>query len=69
MLSAKKEGKDIFEKQKILKEASRKHIEELEKLKNNIPDKFEWTPEKDSPTNLNLWTTIDTSIAIRSKTL
>ena len=69
LVFAKKEGKDISEKQKIFRQASLKHLEELEKLKNNVPDKFEWAPEKDSPTNLNLWTTINTSIAIRNKTL
>lgn len=69
LLSAKKERKDVSEKQKIFRQESLKHIEELYKLKNSTPGKFLWTPEKSKSTLLNIHSLIDTSISIRKKYL
>jgi hypothetical protein len=69
LLSAKKEGKDISEKQEIFRQGSLKHIEELYKLKKTTPGEFLWTPEKSKPTRLNIRFLIDTSENIRKKYL
>src|SRR3989344_40317 len=69
LVFAKKEGKDISEKQKIFRQASLKHLEELNKLKNSTPEEFLWTPEKAKPTRLNIRSLIDTSENIRKKYL
>lgn len=66
---AKSEGKDIREKRKLLNEASQKHIEILKKLSNELPDKFEWKPEKAKPTLIPIKEDIMRSITIRSKYL
>jgi len=62
-------GKNISEKQQVLTEAAGKHIEELERLKSFVPRKFEWVPEKDSPTILNLEDNLNEAINIRQKSL
>lgn len=62
---AKSEGKDISQKREILKNVSQKHIEVLSKLKNEVPEKIEWRPEKISPTFINLWNDIKISISKR----
>jgi len=67
--SAKDNGKNISEKEKILEDAAEKHIEEFTKLKSIVPSVFDWTPERDSPTTLNLWESLDTSIKLRVKRL
>ncbi len=69
LLSAKKEGKDISEKQKIFRQESLKHLEELNKLKNSTPEEFLWTPEKSKSIRLNIRSLIDTSENIRKKYL
>jgi len=69
LIKAKKEGKDIIQKQKILKEGALKHIEVLRKTKQYVPETFVWQPERLSPTILNLWKSIEESIAIRNKYL
>ena len=69
LLSAKKEGKDISEKQEIFRQESLKHLEELNKLKNSTPEEFLWTPEKAKPTRLNIRSLIDASENIRKKYL
>jgi len=69
LVSAKKEGKDISEKQEIFRQESLKHLEELNKLKNSTPEEFLWTPEKAKPTRLNIRSLIDTSENIRKKYL
>src|SRR3989344_5160596 len=69
LVSAKKEGKDISEKQEIFRQESLKHLEELIKLKNSTPKEFLWTPEKAKPTRLNIRSLIDTSENIRKKYL
>ena len=65
--SASKNGKNISAKQNLLKAAAGKHIEELKKIKNAVPESFEWAPEKDKPTNLELWKSIDRAINVREK--
>lgn len=67
LLSAKKEGKSIEEKRKILSLASLKHKEVLEEIKNKIPETFVWTPEKTEKITLNLHEEIDSVILLRSK--
>jgi hypothetical protein len=64
---AHKENKNTIQKQKILKEASLKHVEILNKLKNELPENFIWSPEKSSPTRINIKQNIDKSIEIRTK--
>ena len=69
ILSAKKNGKNTIDKEKLLKEAAEKHIEELTKLKQNLPPSFEWRPEKQQPRILNLSEAFENSIEIRQKVL
>jgi len=69
LLSAKNNGKNISEKKKVLKRAAQKHIEELVKIKDDAPATFNWTPEKEKPTTLNIWESIDKSIKLRQKRL
>jgi len=69
LVKASLRRKNISEKQKILIEAVEKHIEELEKLKSFVPRKFEWVPEKESPTILNLEDNLNEAISIRQKSL
>lgn len=58
-------GKNISEKENILKEASLKHQEVLRVIKEDIPEDFIWSPEKIEPTHLLLWKNIDVAIAVR----
>lgn len=69
LTSARKHGKDIVEKSQTFKRASQKHIEELEKMKKNIPEVFEWKPEKGRPSNLDLGGLISRSAEIRKLAL
>lgn len=66
---AKNENKDIGQKEKILKEASLKHIEVLSSLKLELPETFIWVPEKESQTTLRLLEAVNESIKIREKSL
>lgn len=69
LVSARRNNKNISEKEKILKEAAAKHIEELSEMKEGTPENFNWVPEKDKPTFLSLWQAIDNAISIREKAL
>lgn len=69
LIAAQKEGKLIAEKQKLLQEATQKHIEVLEKIKNNVPKTFYWQPEKSNATQLDLWKVINRSEELRKKEL
>lgn len=69
LLLAHKNGKNISEKETILEDAAQKHIKEITKIKINVPSVFQWLPERESPTKLNLWESLDTSIKIRQKRL
>ena len=69
LLSAKSNGKNTVDKEKLLKEAAGKHIEELRKLKIALPPTFEWKPEKQQSKTLNLLEAFGSSIRIRQETL
>lgn len=47
--------------------ASQKHIEELEKMKFNLPKSFIWRPEEEEITELNLWRDIENAKKIRKR--
>ncbi len=66
---AEREDKNIANKKNILQNAALKHIEVLELLKSEVPEKFEWKPEKSPPTILNLKEAILKSIEIRKNNL
>ena len=67
--SAEKNGKNIFQKKAVLKEASQKHIEILKGMEVNAPDVFNWQPEKALPTTLGIKGAIEYSINVRKKDL
>lgn len=67
--NAKKEGKDISLNRKILSKAAEKHIEILKRLSSDLPQEFEWKPEKDKPTVIHIKKEIENSISIREKYL
>ncbi|OGH16060.1 MAG: hypothetical protein A3C30_00610 [Candidatus Levybacteria bacterium RIFCSPHIGHO2_02_FULL_40_18] len=69
ILSAKKNGKNTTDKKKLLKEAAEKHIEELLKLKQNLPQTFKWRPEKQQGRTLNLSEAFENSIRVRQEAL
>lgn len=69
LLFARKNGKNILEKEITLGKAAQKHIEELTRVKRTVPSVFDWTPERDHPTTLNLWERLDASINVREKRL
>lgn len=69
ILSAKKNGKNTTDKEKLLKEAAEKHIEELSKLKQNLPATFEWEPERQHPQTLNLQEAFENYIKARQEVL
>lgn len=66
---ARIEGKNVTQKESILKNASLKHIEILTFIKSFVPNEFIWTPEKSAPTRLNFQRTIEESISIKGKNL
>lgn len=67
--SAKRNKKNTSEKRKILGNAAAKHVEVLAGLESQLPNKFNWTPEKSNPTIINFTETLNNSIKIRSKFL
>ena|SRR3990167_7918527 len=67
--SAKKSGKNTIDKEKLLKEAAGKHLEELTKLKQNLPATFEWKPEKQHPQTLDLQEAFENYIKTRQEVL
>lgn len=69
ILSAKRNDRNTIDKEKLLKEAAEKHIEELAKLKQNLPPTFEWKPERERPQILNLHEAFDSSIKARKEAL
>lgn len=66
---AKNNGKNITDKQKVLREASGKHIEVLTKLKTELPKSFVWNPEKSESINLEIEKALEDSIKLRSSNL
>lgn len=65
--AAKKEKKDIKADVLLLSLASIKHIETIEKIEKEVPESFDWQPEKSSSSFLNLRSLINESISIRKK--
>lgn len=65
--SAVIKGKNTTEKRNILKTASIKHIEILNKIILEVPKTFNWIPENDPSTNLMLHKVIQESILARVK--
>lgn len=65
LLSAKRHGKNVKDKELILRSASQKHIEVLEKIEQEVPENFLWAPEKGEPTRLNIKKSIKDSIETR----
>ncbi len=65
LISAKKHGKNILEKEIILREASLKHEEVLIVLIQEVPSQFRWSPEKVSPQDLNIKNLIEESLSLR----
>ncbi len=65
LLMSKNEGRDITEKEKILKSAVQKHREVLNNIRSKVPNTFKWEPEKDLPTVLYLHKSIEEAISIR----
>lgn len=66
---ARLEGKDVKEKNELLKNAALKHIEILTEVKKKIPESFTWQPEKAESTFLDLEKLIEESISIRKRVL
>ena len=69
LAKAEKNGKNALKKKAVLRKASQKHIEVLEKMELETPDTFIWQPEKALPTNLYLKRDIEKSIDIRRNNL
>lgn len=65
LLLAKKEGKNIDDKEKILHSASEKHQEVLRFLEKDLPEVYAWMPEKEKPSTLKIRNAIENSIRIR----
>lgn len=55
----------VEEKLSLLKSAGDKHIEGLEKMSNEVPEIFDWSPEKSTPRKLKLKEIISNSINLR----
>lgn len=62
---AQKNNKNIKEKSELLREAGKKHIEELADIEKKLPETFNWNPEKSSPTLIPLKNAIENSIKTR----
>lgn len=65
LVNAKKHGKNITEKISILRQASEKHIEVLDTLRQNVPLDFVWSPEKSASQNLDISSLISQSLSLR----
>ncbi len=66
---AKKEGKDVSEKEKILQSAAEKHIEVLKSLEIVLPETFLWVPEKSQSQDLQIKKDIQAAIKVRMGSL
>lgn len=69
LVRAEKNGKNILQKKAVFDNASLKHMEVLQEIKNTIPSIFIWEPEKSIPTNLKLREAINLSIQLRNNKL
>ena len=66
---ARERDKNIAGKRLILREASQKHIEVLQKMEMNTPDTFLWQPEKTMSTELGIKKALLNSILLRKNNL
>lgn len=66
---AKKNGKNITDKREELRQAAAKHSEVLQKMQNDTPAEFTWTPEKNPSSVLNIHALINAAISLRQKDL
>lgn len=66
-IKSKIDSKNVQFDTSILFEAEKKHIEELEKLKKDLPEEFTWQEKNKEPIKLNLKKIIEKSIAIREE--
>lgn len=66
---AESRNKNVIQEKLILKGASKKHVEILEKIDMETPDTFIWQPEKALPTALYLKKAILNSVLVREKNL
>jgi len=62
---AKREGKNITQKEDIYKLAAKKHQEVLENLEHILPASFIWQPEKKSASKLELKAVLEEAIRLR----
>jgi len=69
IIKAQKEGKNIVQKQNLLKEAGLKHINVINSIKEEIPEIFIWRPENSLSSRLDLKNAVQRSISIRKKYL
>lgn len=67
LTNAKKEDKNIDEKELVLKGAAKKHSEVLGELLQKIPESFYWVPEKGTGSFLPLAKTIKNSLLLRKR--
>lgn len=65
LLGAKKEGKDIIQLEKTVKEATQTHVYILNRLRETMPTEFNWTPEKQKPITLRIGSLLEKSIQVR----
>lgn len=66
---AKKSGKNITDKREELRQAAAKHIEVLQKMDNETPAQFVWSPEKKPSSTLQIRELIEQGIALTQKDL
>lgn len=66
---ARSEGKDISQKRQILYEAALKHSEVLEKMEEETPKDFIWSPEKNPSSQLHIHQLIQQALQERQKYL
>lgn len=69
LLEAKKHGKDIAESQAMLANAAAKHIEVLQKMKDQTPATIVWNPEKAASSTLQMHQLFEQSVSERQKDL
>lgn len=65
----REDHKNIDNRKSVFEEASRKHIEILEKIDIETPDSFVWHPEKSLPTTLQIKEYVLNSILLKKNNL
>lgn len=69
LLQAKKEEKEISEKETLFRGSAKKHIEVLQNLIKETPQEFLWDPETGEKSTLRIHELLKTSILLREKIL